>query len=275
MNALTLHYRHEGNGPPMLCVHGFGASTYTWHAVRDVLAAGHEVFEIDLKGFGESPKPRDGRYSVRDQAALVMAFLRERRLRQVALVGHSMGGGVALAVAADVQQNDPDLLSSMILIDAASYRQSLPSFIAILTVPILGVLSQYLLPSRSQVRIVLKKAYFDDRLIPRASVEAYAKLLREPGGKYALRQTARQLIPPDLDALSAQYARIHLPTLIIWGRHDEIVPVWAGERLHDAISGSTFLVIENAGHVPHEETPEPVRVAVTKFFEANPPASAG
>jgi pimeloyl-ACP methyl ester carboxylesterase len=264
---LPLYYEQYGSGSPLVCLHGFGASTYTWREIRSALAANHEVYALDLKGFGKSPKPRDGAYSVHDQASLVIQFILDHKLRGVTLVGHSFGGGVALATAVELERTQPGTLGSLILIDAASYPQRLPLFIEMLRMPVIAPLVQRFSAARFQVRTVLRKAYLNDGLIPDASVDAYASALRQPGGEYALRETAKQIIPRDIGALSSKYPTITVPTLIIWGRHDEIVPLNIGDRLHAAINGSQFLVVDNAGHLPHEETPEPVRAALTHFFQ--------
>jgi pimeloyl-ACP methyl ester carboxylesterase len=264
--ALRLHAETVGAGPPVVCLHGFGATSYTWREVRASLAAAHTVYTFDLKGFGRSPKPADGRYTVHDQAALVLACIDELKLTGLTLAGHSFGGGVALVTALELLRSRPGVLASLILIDAASYRQPIPMFMRVLRWPVAGPLLQMLAPATLQVRLVLQRAYYDRRLIPDASVDAYAAPLRSPGGPRALRETARQIIPTDIDAICARYPTIDVPTLIVWGAHDAIVPLACGERLHRAIPQSRLVVVENAGHMPHEETPGPVRRAIEEFL---------
>jgi pimeloyl-ACP methyl ester carboxylesterase len=261
-----LHVQETGQGAPLVAVHGFGASTYTWREVLDVLAESHRVYAVDLKGSGRAPKPRDGRYSIRDQAALILELVAERKLTGLTLVGHSFGGGVALATALELLRTSPGTLTSLVLFASPAYRQPLPLFIRALRVPWLGALGQHLLPTSFQVRTVLRLAYHDDALIGDDVVAAYAEPLEMPGGRYALRQTARQIIPPDIDALAARYPSINVPTLLIWGRHDAIVPLWVGEKLHQAIPGSRLLVVDDAGHLPHEETPDQVRPSLREFL---------
>jgi len=261
-----LHVEKSGAGPPLVAIHGFGASLYTWHAVLRALSGRHTVYAVDLKGFGQSPKPNDGQYSVHDQAALIRELMDAQELRDVTLVGHSFGGGVALALAVELERASPGTLASLILLDAAAYPQPLPSFVSILRLPVIGWLSQYLLPIEFQVRFVLKLAYYRDARIPDATVRAYATALGLPGGRRALRATAKQIIPKDIDALSAEYPTIRVPALLIWGRHDEIVPLWVGERLSRALPNARLLVIDDAGHVPHEETPDPVGTALRAFL---------
>jgi pimeloyl-ACP methyl ester carboxylesterase len=88
-----------GAGLPLVCLHGFAATRYTWRHLVAPLASRATVIRLDLKGFGDSPKPRDGAYALADHAAAVTAYLRAHDLRGVTLVGHSFGGIVARAVA--------------------------------------------------------------------------------------------------------------------------------------------------------------------------------
>ncbi|MBP9102208.1 MAG: alpha/beta fold hydrolase, partial [Nitrosomonas sp.] len=98
-NVLELSSRSTGTGEPVLLIHGFGASSYSWRHVIEPLAQKNRVITIDLKGFGDSPKPRDDAYSVYEQARLVRNYILENDLKNLHIVGHSYGGGVALAVS--------------------------------------------------------------------------------------------------------------------------------------------------------------------------------
>ena len=89
----------RARAPPLLLIHGFGASTYTWRHIAPELARTHRVIAVDLKGFGQSDKPFDSRYSVFDQAELLAELIEEKDLHNLTLVGHSFGGGIALMLA--------------------------------------------------------------------------------------------------------------------------------------------------------------------------------
>jgi pimeloyl-ACP methyl ester carboxylesterase len=255
-----------GSGPPLLALHGFGGSTYSWHAIRDVLSAHHTVYAFDLKGFGQSPKPDDDHYSVYDQAALIIKYIADHKLTDVTLLGHSFGGGVALTAAVELEEQQPGVLSKLVLIDAASYQQDLPWFISILRVPVIGTIGPWFMTTRAEVRKVLRSAYFDKSKVTDEQVESYAYGLLQPGGQRALRDTAKQIVPKDIDQLSRRYPHITVPTLILWGREDRVVPLANGERLAAAISGAKLVVIDNAGHIPHEEVPDAVRKPLADFL---------
>src|SRR5262245_39704447 len=189
---LPLHCETIGAGPPVVCLHGFGLSTYSWREIRSRLAATHTVHALDLKGFGKSPKPRDGRYSIHDQVNLVIECIDALKLTGFVLVGHSLGGGVALIAALELLRTRPSALRSLILLDAACYRQPIPRFMTMMRRPVFGALVLRLIPARVKTRTVLERAYYDNSRIPATSVDAYAVPLESRGGRYALRQTARQ-----------------------------------------------------------------------------------
>lgn len=265
-SPLEPHVDVFGSGPPLIALHGFGGSSYSWHAIRAELSAGHTVYAFDLKGFGQSPKPRDGKYSVHDQAAVILRYIADHHLTSITLIGHSFGGGVALATAVALEEQQPGALSKLVLIDAASYTQNLPWFVDSLRWPIIGPISQHLLTSRKQVKMVLEYSYYDKKQITKEQIEAYSAALRMPGGKYALRETAKQIVPKDIADLSSRYSHIKAPTLILWGEEDKVVPLANGVRLSKAIPNSTLLTIPRCGHIPHEELPDALRKPLADFL---------
>lgn len=263
--SVPLHVESCGAGRPLLLIHGFGATLYTWRRLVPALARRHRVITVDLKGSGEAPKPADGRYSVLDQAGYVAELIESENLTDLTLIGHSFGGGVALATLAG-RALSPARVRSLVLIDSMAYRQRIPWFIAALQIPALGPLLLRLSPPELQVRLVLRAGYHEPGRITDDVVEAYAAPLRDAEARRALIDTARAIPPDGVDALAARYGGIAVPTLMLWGRHDAIVPLAVGERLHRAMSGSRLVVIEDAGHLPHEERPEPVLRELERFL---------
>jgi pimeloyl-ACP methyl ester carboxylesterase len=254
--APVLNAEEHGRGKPVLLIHGFGNSIYVWRHVAPELARSCRVIAVDLKGFGSSPKPADGRYSVYDQAALIRDFVIAQDLRDVTLVGHSFGGGSALVATLFLQEAAPGRQARLVLIDSIAYPQSLPFFVRVLATPVLGPLLTRVIPAQTQTRSVLKEVFFDPAAVPEDAVRVYAEGLSTAEGRCATVQTARQILPPDMEDLTRQYPRIGVPTLIVWGRHDAIVPLEVGERLRGAIPGARLEVIEDSGHSPQEERPQ-------------------
>ncbi|MDV6347706.1 alpha/beta hydrolase [Nitrosomonas sp. Is35] len=267
-NALELASRSTGTGEPVLLIHGFGASSYSWRHVIEPLAQKNRVITIDLKGFGDSPKPRDDAYSVYEQARLVRNFILENNLKNLHIIGHSYGGGVALAVSIYLSASNPGLQKSLVLIDSVAYPQELPGFVKILATPILGPLITYAVPNTFQVKNLLKIVYFNDDLIPQEAIDHYAADLGKPDAKYALLTSVRQMLPTDLQQFSENYASLTIPTLIVWSREDEIVPLAVGKRLHENIPDSKLVIMSGVGHAVQEEKPSLLLPHLRSFLEA-------
>ena len=143
---VKLYYEEAGKGPPLLLIHGFGASTYTWRHIAPELAQTHRVIAVDLKGFGQSDKPFDSRYSVFDQAELLAELIEEKDLRNLTLVGHSFGGGVALVLALEANQRLEGRIARLVLLDSIAYPQQIPVFFRLLDVPLVSPLGVRMVP---------------------------------------------------------------------------------------------------------------------------------
>ncbi len=267
-NELELSSTSTGAGEPVLLIHGFGASSYSWRHVIEPLAQKNRVIAIDLKGFGDSPKPRDDAYSVYEQARLVRNFILENNLKNLHIIGHSYGGGVALAVSIYLSASNPGLQKSLVLIDSVAYPQELPGFVKILATPVLGPLITYAAPNTFQVKNLLQIVYFNDDLIPQEAIDHYAADLGKPDAKYALLTSARQMLPTDLQQFSENYASLTIPTLIVWSREDEIVPLAVGKRLHENLPNSKLVIMSDVGHAVQEEKPSLLLPHLRNFLEA-------
>jgi len=252
---VKLYYTDEGKGPPLLLIHGFGASTYTWRHIAPELALTHRVIAVDLKGFGQSDKPFDGRYSVLDQAALLAQLIEDKDLRNLTIVGHSFGGGVALRLALEADQRFAGRISKLVLLDSIAYPQNIPVFFRLLDMPLVSHLGVRMVPPSVQTRVALRIAYFDDSKIDPDEVETYAAPLKTAAGKHAIIHSARQIMPEDLAQISERYKSIKLPTLILWCDHDRIVPLEVGLKLRRSLPNSTLRLVEDCGHMPQEEQP--------------------
>ncbi len=265
-DPVHLYYDDIGRGPPILLIHGFGASTFTWHQIMPDLARNHRVIAVDMKGFGRSDKPMDENYSEFDQAALLEQLILEKNLRNLTIVGHSFGGGVALALALDDRLKGR--ISQLVLIDSVAYPQKVPVFFKMLDVPGMAQLGINMVPAEMQAKVALKIAYYDPNKITPATVAAYAAPLKTAAGKHAVIYTAREIVPPDLEALTRRYDTIELPTLIMWCDHDRIVPFDIGLKLRRNIPHSQLRVISRCGHIPQEEQPAQTLEVLQKFLNA-------
>jgi pimeloyl-ACP methyl ester carboxylesterase len=236
----------------------------------------YAIHLVDLKGHGNSPKPRDARYSIEDQADLVLDYIRAKGLNNLTLVGHSMGGRVALRTALKMSEQTKVVLNSLILIGAVAYPQKAPEFVRLLRTPIFGHLACRLLPSRLLSRIALKRFYYDRSKIGDDSVTAYAANLKSSEGISAVIEAAKGVIPGAADPDFKEYSGLKVPTLLIWGREDRVIPLRIGEMLRNDIAGSRLAIIDRCGHMPHEERPETIIPMMIDFIApSGSPGSGG
>jgi pimeloyl-ACP methyl ester carboxylesterase len=263
---LRLYVEERGEGRPIVLLHGFGASSYAWRFLAPRLARSNRVIAIDLKGFGRSEKPVDGRYSVVEQARTVRAFLQQQGLTDISLVGHSLGGAIALAIAVQTAASEPNLVRDLTLIAAPVYPQAIPDTIAALQTPGTGEFLLGIIPPDLIARLTLIGASAPGRRVDPADVAAYAEPLKSEGGKAALIASARTFDPLRYSFIIARIPRLRKPALLIWCRNDVIVPLATGLRLKREIRGSALAVLDRCNHLSPEERPAEVTRLIRAFL---------
>lgn len=264
----------EGDGPPVVLLHGFGASVHSWRKVApELAAAGFRVVALDLAGFGWSGRPVDrAAYTPAGQAAVVAEVLERIRPElgpelgsqagtpPVHLVGHSFGGGVALSLAAA----RPELVRSLVLVDTTLPTHSrAPRAGWPIYRPVAYVLLRTVGLRRWFVRRALELAFHDDALVTPELVDAYRERLLYRGPASAYRSLTgplpRERLAVDLTAIAA-------PTLVVWGEEDALIPVDAGRRAAGRMPDARFAALPRCGHLPMEECPETLLEAVLGFL---------
>ena len=263
--SLPLHADRFGDGDRcILLLHGFGANSFEYKSWIGPLAEGHEVWTVDLKGHGSAPAPPDEQYSPHDHAELVYRLIVQKDLRRLTLIGHSMGGGIALLVA--LRLLGEERLERLVLLAGAAYPQRLPPFVKLAR---MGRLTPWLFaitPKGWMIRQVIRHIVYDPDKVSAVQVEAYAEPLRSAAHRLAMIRTALQIVPPDLTEFTARYAEIDVPTLLLWGRHDPVVPLSVGEKLLAALPDAQLVILEECGHLPSEELPRESLEIVLKFL---------
>ncbi|HUF75833.1 MAG TPA: alpha/beta hydrolase [Longimicrobiales bacterium] len=272
--SLPLHVESSGHAPgagveTFLLIHGYGASTFTWRHWAPRLAARGHVLLVDMKGFGRAAKPDDGRYSPEHQAEHILRLIAERDLRRLTLVGHSLGGGVALLTALGLREEAPNRLERLVVVSGAAYEQRLPPFVRLADHPRASSLLFRLLGPKLVVRAVLRSIVYDRSRVEGEQVRGYAAPMVETEALRALIDSARQIRPERLEQLTARYPQLSVPALLLWGRHDRVVPLWVGERLERELMNARLHVLERCGHLPAEELPEESWAALEAFLDAS------
>ena len=252
-----VHLRDEGprDDPlPVVLVHGTSASLHTWEGWVRALKSRRRVITFDLPGFGLTGpfagqyKPDD--YSGDAYARFVLDLLDALKLQRVVIGGNSLGGEVAWRTAFLA----PQRVAQLILVDAsgpAFTPISIPLGFRIARIPVLNRIGEYLLP-RPLVAQGLADVYGDPLKVTPDLVDRYYELTLREGNRRALALRVQHLVA---GAQSERIATLKLPTLILWGSLDKLIPPAIAREFQQQIAGSQLVMLEGLGHVPHEEDP--------------------
>jgi pimeloyl-ACP methyl ester carboxylesterase len=270
VEGVRLHYVEAGKGDPVVLIHGWNGSTFSFRYTIPELARTHRVIAIDLLGFGYSARPARGDYSVTAQLRLVTGLMDRLGIERAAVVGHSMGGGIAMHLAL----SHPERVERLVLVDEASEREARRGLRAgKLLRHGLFLLSPLALHAEPLGRAVFRLAVHDPAMLTPEVFEGYARPLRVRGH---LRGVGRQLRDRGREPV-LEPARIRQPTLVLWGEHDRIISLPAGQELAQRIDGARLEMIRSAGHLPLEEQPETCNRVILEFLGAAEaaPSTAG
>ena len=268
-------YRQAGEGPLLVMVHGIAGSSGTWVPVMPLLAERFTVIAPDLLGHGESAKPR-GDYSLGAYASGIRDLLGVLGHERATVVGHSLGGGIAMQFAYQF----PQMAERLVLVASGGLGKEVTPLLRALTVP--G--SEYVLP------VVLRRELHDvvglaGRALGRFGLradpfltevwQAWARLT-DVRAQRAFIHTIRAVIDIAGQRVSARdrlYLAHEVPTMIIWGDRDQVIPVSHGHIAHELIPGSRLEVVEGAGHFLPIERPELLDRLLRDFLAATKPAN--
>lgn len=273
-DGVRIHFRDRGRGTPIVFIHGFGASLDTWRYLEEVLKNDYRVILLDLKGHGYSDRPGDDRYSLEDHAAVVLGLMDHLKLDKAVLAGSSYGCAVALMAALKAQEGSSMTVEALILIAGSLDPDNLPIYLRLLRVPVIGWLAVKLTPATFGTRLILNRAYYDGEKVTDSLIELYAKYQRIPGTEHALLTTARQMIPRESSGLREALQNLNIPVLNVVGKDDKIVPRDSAVGMCQILRRCTAVMIDEVGHVPHEEKPDKI-ISLLKEFLAKVPTHRG
>jgi pimeloyl-ACP methyl ester carboxylesterase len=267
-------YRIAGSGPPVVLIHGMVNSSRHWESVAVRLADAYTVIAPDLIGHGDSATPR-GDYSLGAHAAGVRDLLAAIGFDRASVVGHSLGGGVAMQFFYQF----PQRTERLVLISSGGLGPEVSPLLRTAALP--G--ASALLSIVAHGRLVDRLSDLGERLRARGSgkgvyLQAIARALRpleEPGAREAFLQTLRSVIDARGQRVSARdrlYLLRGMPTLIVWGKRDNTIPLAHGREAHEAIPHSRFETLPRAAHFPHLEDPEGLADVLRRFLEDTEPA---
>jgi pimeloyl-ACP methyl ester carboxylesterase len=263
-----LHVRSEGAGSPeVVLVHGFGASSFFWRRWIPRLRESHRVHCVELLGAGASAAPSGADYSPGAQAHRLASVLSTLGVSRPVLVGHSLGGGIAVLAALLLRDEaSPIELGGLVLVSAAVYPQPLPRYLTLARVPGLGLLFLAAPPPRTLLRRGLREIVRRTECIDAEMVEGYRSPYLDRARRSAILRTALQLEVREAEAFVHRLPELDLPALVIWGDSDPIVPLDLGARLAGDLPHAELVTLPEVGHLPPEEEPEGSLAPVLDFL---------
>ena len=251
-----IHYYEGGSGEPVVLVHGLGSRAEDWaNLMQQLKQAGFHVYVIDLLGYGRSARPANASYSIPEEAQYVEEFLAQRGLQKVNLVGWSMGGWVAMRVALD----QPARIARLVLCDSAGIRFE-PSFTMFdfepTTVPAVQHLYRMLMPQPAAV----------PDFLARDMVRKFKEL------NWVVDRSARSMFRGD-DLLDGKLGDLRMPTLILWGKQDHLIPLATGVSIHQQIPQSVLEIYDGCGHLAPGQCAARIGPRLIDFLKGEEPQS--
>ena len=258
-----VRYYQAGSGPPVILLHGLGEAAVIWYANVEPLARGHTVYAPDLPGHGASDEP-PWEYSLENSVYFLEAFMDALGLERASLVGNSMGGLVALALALE----RPQRVRRLVLEDAAGLGREIAGFLRFMSMPILGELLVSNRPNATQW--VLRQVFHNKAHVTERLVSLIHKERSRPGNTAAMLKMLRVGVSPlgvrPAINLTTRLRELQVPTIVFWGREDRVFPLAHGKRAARLIPEGKLRVFEQCGHWPHLEVSQAFNRALLDFL---------
>lgn len=254
-----IHYIQQGSGEPLILIHGGGVWLYSYKDNIPELAKHNLVYALDMPGHGYTKiKMKNPCYTLDMYSDFLKDFMDAEGIRKASLVGNSWGGGWALYFA----QKYPDRVRKLVLIDAAGYELKEVMEWEVFKYPIIGeILSKMITPAI--IKTGLTKALYDKTKISDSKVKENYTPLTFVENRKAQYMATRRL---DWKKTRNNLGKIHCETLIIWGKNDEYYNYRTAYRFKEGIRDAEMIILENCGHMPHEEYPEKVSNIIDAFI---------
>ena len=264
IDGMPVHYIIEGRSDdslPIVFIHGTSASLHTWDTLSSLLKANKKIIRFDLPAFGlTGPNPLN-QYSFNFYNQFIDEFLLKLNVTKCIVAGNSLGGSIAwnYAIAS------PNKVKQLILLDASGYpkkdeKGSLGFKLA--AIPVLNQALKHISPI-SLIRKSLEDAFYNKKLVSEYMVRQYHDLLLREGNRSAILELFQHPMKPDATKIKT----ITQPTLIIWGKEDQLISYTNAALFKQDIQDSRVLVLDKVGHIPMEEAPNQVAAAIIEFIK--------
>lgn len=260
---IDTHQVVAGEGPPLLLLHGLGASVITWRDNIGPLSRAFRVYALDLPGHGDSDKP-DIDYSADTVVQFLLGFVESLGIERPRMIGNSIGGALALITALRY----PDLVDGLVLVDSGGLGREVPLYVRLVSVPGLGELLES--SKVGGTRFMLYNVFHDRSFVTQDLLDELYRCRQMPGAKEAVVRAVRNTV--NLMGVRTQYVLVDalksldLPLMLVWGAEDRILPVSHAYRAAEAAPHARLEVYDGCGHWPHMERAADFNRAVVEFL---------
>ncbi|MFY9114154.1 MAG: alpha/beta hydrolase [Dethiobacteria bacterium] len=251
VDGLNVHYRDEGEGEPLVLLHGWSASLHTWDVWTEKLKRDFRVIRLDLPAFGLTGPATDADYSIDYYVDFLDHFLTALDVQESYIAGNSLGGGITWLYAAKY----PEKVKKIILLDAAGYRAEMPSIEKLASPDTVRSVIRYITP-RYAIHFLVKQVYGENEKVTDETVSRYHRLLLREGNREVMFRVLDKIQDRENEDVKQLLNGIEVPALIIWGEKDAWIPLELAYRFEQDIPNARLITYENAGHIPMEEIPE-------------------
>jgi pimeloyl-ACP methyl ester carboxylesterase len=264
IDGMPVHYIMEGkldDSLPIVFIHGTSASLYTWDTLSSLLKANKKIIRFDLPAFGLTGPNRLNQYNFNFYNQFIDEFLLKLNVTKCIVAGNSLGGSIAWNYALA----SPDKVKQLILLDASGYpkkdeKGSLGFKLA--AIPVLNQALKHISPI-SLIRKSLEDAFYNKAFVTEKMVQQYHDMLLREGNRAAVLELFQHPMKPD----ATKIRTITQPTLIIWGKEDQLISYANAALFKQDIRDSRVLVLDKVGHIPMEEAPNQVATAILEFIK--------
>ena len=264
-NVKTRYWELGESGSPVLFVHGLGSFIEHWEQNLTELSKHHRVYAIDLVGFGLTEKPTVS-YSIPFLAKFVQDFMNSKGIKNTSVIGNSLGSMIAI----ELYLLNPNIVDKLILLDGGFFGRKIAAAFRILSVPFVG---EWLMrPNRDGTEQFLKLMFFDQSFVTEKLVDITFERNSQAGSAKAYLETLRSsanifgLKRAFINRTIANKNRLTSPTLIIWGKNDNVLPVEYAFQAEEILPNATIQIFDNCGHMPQIECAEKFNDLAVSFL---------
>ena len=249
IDGLRVHYRDEGEGPVVLCLHGIQSSLHTWDGWVEAMKNNYRIIRIDLPGWGFTGPSNFG-YSRNETVKFLKKFVDALGLKKINIAGNSYGGFLAWNFVVDNQA----MVDKLIILDGGGYPFKPPLAVTLMTAPVIRNIYPLITPKFIVANFV-KDVYGTKSRVTDETIDLYYNIMMYNGNR---KESVKffQGIKGQMETEAAGVNTIKIPTLIMWGKQDAWIPLSVMERFKNDIPHARTIVYDGVGHVPMEEIPE-------------------